>query len=93
MGGVIQTARITGRLSVAGTITGSMSGVETLSGKIKVPSVVGVDPYEGEYAVTPGEETIVLSTGKKYMAENVVVNPIPSNYGKIVWNGAHLRIE
>lgn len=93
MDGAMQTTKMTGRLSAVETITGRLSALESLSGKIKVPSVVGVDPYEGEYAVTPGEKTIVLSTDKKYMAENVVVNPIPSNYGKIVWNGAHLRIE
>lgn len=44
-------------------------------------------PYEGPYSVTPGDDAITLETSGKSMTENVVVGAIPSNYGKITWNG------
>ena len=42
-----------------------------------------VDPYTGTYEVTPNEETQTLSTRRKYLVEDVIVHPIPSNYGRI----------
>ena len=51
------------------------------------------DPYTGEYAVTPGEETITLATDGKRMTDNITINPIPSNYGLITWNGSFLTVS
>ena len=42
-----------------------------------------VDPYTGTYEVTPNEDTQTLSTRRKYLVEDVIVHPIPSNYGRI----------
>lgn len=49
--------------------------------------------YAGPYTVTPAQETQTLATARRYMTGNVVVNPIPSNYGKITWNGAYLTVS
>ena len=76
MGGVIQTARITGRLSVAGTITGRLSALESLSGKMNIPEVVGVTLYDGEYVVSPDFEGSILETKDKLLRQDVTVNPI-----------------
>ena len=51
------------------------------------------DPYGGEYEVTPSQEQQVLETANKSMARNVVINPIPSNYGLVEWNGTVLMIS
>lgn len=51
------------------------------------------DIYDGSYLVTPTRETQVLLTDNKYMQKNVVVNPIPKNYGLITWNGSYLTIS
>ena len=51
------------------------------------------DVYEGGYEVTPTQNTQVLETQNKTLLENVVVNPIPSNYGLITWNGATLKVS
>lgn len=50
------------------------------------------DPYTGDYVVTPSEETQTLETYNKRMTDNVTINPIPSNYGRIAWNGATLLV-
>lgn len=51
------------------------------------------DPYTGAYEVTPSQETQTLETYNKRMTGNVTVNPIPSNYGLITWNGAFITVS
>ena len=51
------------------------------------------EPYTGEYTVTPSAETQTLSTEGLMMTSNVTVNPIPSNYGLITWNGSTLTVS
>jgi len=49
------------------------------------------DPYTGSYVVTPSENQQVLNTANLRMASNVTINPIPSNYGRVIYDGG-LRI-
>lgn len=51
------------------------------------------DLYDGPYEVTPSSETQTLLTEDKTMGGNVVINPIPSNYGLINWNGSVLTVS
>lgn len=48
--------------------------------------------YTGATAVTPSEGGTVLVTQDLLMPSNVTVVPIPSNYGRIAWNGSHLTV-
>lgn len=48
--------------------------------------------YQGQVVVTPSEQTQVLNTIGKVVGDNITINPIPSNYGKIGWNGAYLTV-
>lgn len=52
-----------------------------------------IPEYEGPYEVTPSQEQQILHTDDKLMTEDLIVNPIPSNYGLITWNGSYLRIS
>jgi hypothetical protein len=52
-----------------------------------------VDPYQGDYHITPSRETQTLSTAGKYLNQSIVVEPIPSNYGLITWNGSTLTVS
>lgn len=49
--------------------------------------------YTGQYSVTPTGERVVLDTNGKGMNGNVIVEPIPSNYGLITWDGFKLVIS
>jgi hypothetical protein len=51
------------------------------------------DPYTGEYTITPGDETVVLSTSGLRMTDNVTINPVPSNYGRITYNGSVITVS
>lgn len=49
--------------------------------------------YHGEYNITPGEEAITLQTQQTQLFQNVTINPIPSNYGLITWDGHKLTVS
>ena len=51
------------------------------------------DPYTGSYEVTPSAETQTLLTEDLRMTDNVVINPIPNNYGLITWNGSVITVS
>ena len=51
------------------------------------------DEYQGSYMVTPSNQTQILPTVNKVLSQNVVVNPIPSNYGLITWDGSTLTVS
>lgn len=52
----------------------------------------GGTPYEGEYEITPSEEAQTLPTENRMLARNIVVAPIPQNYGRITYNGGGITI-
>lgn len=49
--------------------------------------------YSGPTEITPSAEEQTLDTTLKTLTRNIVVKPIPSNYGLITWNGAGIRIS
>lgn len=49
--------------------------------------------YDGPTEVTPTEEEQVLETEGLVVPANIIVNPIPSNYGRITWNGTTLTVS
>lgn len=80
-------------LSPSMTVKGTLSGIPALTGELTIPSAVGVDPYQGEYRITPSTQTQTLNTSGKYLQNNVVVEPIPSNYGLITYNGSTITVS
>lgn len=57
------------------------------------PQRIGGQAYAGPYTVTPTTSTQTLTTSGKTMNQDVVVDPIPSNYGLITWNGSTLTVS
>ena len=56
-------------------------------------SYVNAEPYEGSYEITPTTEAQTFETKNKRMTDDLVVNPIPSNYGLITWSGSILTVS
>lgn len=48
--------------------------------------------YHGAYTVTPSEEEQSLPTENAMLRQDVVVAPIPSNYGRIEWDGTSILV-
>lgn len=51
-----------------------------------VATAVEADPYTGSYEVTPTETEQTLNTTGKLMSSNVVVKPIPKEYGRVTYD-------
>lgn len=56
-------------------------------------NVVSFPEYTGEYDVIPTRQKRVLNTANKVLGSNVVIEPIPNNYGLVEYNGRYIRIS
>lgn len=65
----------------------------TLDGEVINNAMKSIPTYRGAYEVTPNATQQILSTKYMRMEEDVVINPIPSNYGLITWNGSTLTVS
>ena len=52
-----------------------------------------IDDYVGPYEIVPSDEAQVIHCDALRMRDNLTIDPIPSNYGKITWNGAYLTVS
>lgn len=50
-------------------------------------------PYSGSYEWTPTDEIQTISIEGKTASADIIINPIPSNYGLITWNGSILTVS
>ena len=49
--------------------------------------------YTGPTTVTPSGQTQTLHTRDTVLTSDITVEPIPSNYGLVTWNGRTLKIS
>ena len=49
--------------------------------------------YHGAYEVTPSTSTQTLQTTNRVLTDNIVINPIPNNYGLITYNGSFITVS
>ena len=73
-------------VSVAGDSPGKLKSID--QGGVTAPAAT----YPGPYSVTPGESVQILETAGTTVGENITVGKIPSNYGRIAWNGSVLMV-
>lgn len=92
-GTISAKAALTGSIAANKSITGTLSAKKRLTGQLTIPKVIGMDPYQGEYRITPNRQTQTLNTSGKYLQNNVVVEAIPSNYGLITYNGSEITVS
>lgn len=74
---------------------GLETDTETIPLQLQTQIVVRADPtyYEGSYEITPTESAQTLEVEELTMSQNLVINPIPQNYGEIVWNGSYILVK
>lgn len=48
--------------------------------------------YDGITEITPSQDTQILQTSNKALTRNIVVNPIPENYGRLLYSGNTLTV-
>ena len=48
--------------------------------------------YDGIAEITPSQDTQILQTSNKTLTRNIVVNPIPEDYGRLLYSGHTLTV-
>lgn len=51
------------------------------------------DEYDGPYEATPTEDAQTFATQAKLMTADFTVAPIPTNYGRITYDGSIIHIS
>ena len=82
-----------GTLTPAGNLSGTLTALQGIQGTLTIPSAVGVETYDGEYEFTPTEDTQTVSIANKRAVQDITINPIPSNYGLITWDGSTITVS
>lgn len=76
-----------------GSLEFNLSEGENVSFELSTPTGVNVEAYNGSYEVNASSEAQTLSTRNKLLTADMIINPIPSNYGLITWNGSTLTVS
>lgn len=84
--------KIRATLASGGSISGSIASGGNLTATLgRDVTVSGY--YGGPYEVTPSGETQILAAAGRIAERDIIVNPIPSNYGRITWDGSVLTVS
>lgn len=59
----------------------------------EITQISSADLYKGAYTFTPSETETVIRTKNLTLVDNITIAPIPSNYGRIDWDGSTLTIS
>lgn len=51
------------------------------------------EQYTGPLTITPGPQEQRLVTAELVVPEDIIIEPIPSNYGLISWDGAIITVS
>ena len=58
-----------------------------------VVQAVTIPVYEGAYELTPTAEAQTIPVHGFRFEEDLIIDPIPSNYGLITWDGVTLTVS
>ena len=72
-------------------LIGTLSATGSLLGEITLSKTQPV--YKCDYTVIPGDEPQTIACAGYAMSQNITVEAVPSNYGKIGWNGFTLTVS
>lgn len=72
-------------LSVGGTDGLSLSAGEVVN--------IGADLYDGQYEWTPSTESQTIPINGLQATADIVIQPIPNNYGLVTYNGSTITVS
>lgn len=88
------TVVLDGSCTLASHLDGRCALSNQLDGNsIAVLKVREVEYYTGSYEYTPTQSTQIIPIEQLTASQNITINPIPSNYGLITWNGSSLTVS
>lgn len=80
-------------VTVRSTVQSVVAQAEKHSVVVESAVIVGGVPYSGSYEVTPSDEAQTLGTSSRMLSRDIIINPIPSNYGLITWDGTTITVS
>lgn len=94
MDGLVEiVGTLIGELQADNTLSGTLSAPDSLSGELTIPPIISPDIYTGDVEFTPTQQTQQIIVGGKLVPQDIIINPIPNNYGLITWNGSSLTVS
>ena len=60
---------------------------------VKFDSMNSSAKYQGAYEFTSSAETQTVETAGLVLEENIIIDPIPDNYGLITWDGSTITVS
>lgn len=84
------------KLTVDTNETAALSVAEAESVSLNAESSILIDRttvYEGPYEWTPTDSAQTITIVDEKAIKNITINPIPSNYGLITWDGTTLTVS
>lgn len=88
-----QKVVIDGDIELRHTLDGDIELNSTIDGEAGLFMPVFPDNYDGPLDITPTDQQQILNTINLTMPGNVIIEPIPSNYGLITWVDGHIRVS
>ena len=90
-----QKVVVDGEVELLNIVDGDISLSERVDGDANIVINIAptVDTYVGEYEFVPTQSEQIISSGNKLLEHDIIIDPIPSNYGLITWNGTSLRVS
>lgn len=55
--------------------------------------IYGEKSYQGSYEITPTDEAQTIPVHGLSMLQDLVIDPIPNNYGFITWDGSTITVS
>ncbi len=92
----VSAASASGEVIITPQTVSVKANADTLAITLENPVIrelVGGEPYEGDYNMTPTTSVQTLPTNGKLLARDVTVGAIPNNYGLITWSGSVLTVS
>lgn len=81
-----------GKIQSAGQLQGSVSAEEQMKGSFNLFELPE-NQYEGSYVFTPSSQTQYAPTAYMTLLGDIKINPIPSNYGLITYDGTIITVS
>lgn len=81
-------------LHIKADIRGQPKHLDASLGNIQyIYTPAEVEDYTGPHEVTPSRQEQKLETAGKLVHEDVIIAPIPKNYGLITYNGFEITVS
>ena len=90
-----QIVVIEGEVNLSSLIDGEMALTSVIDGEVDKVLLVDLahSHYVGPTEIEPTNTMQTISTAGLLMDDDIIIDPIPSNYGLITWNGAYLTVS